>query len=119
MEEVLQTSLSDNWFQTAAPPTIALRPDQAVSDTGPAVETLCLSGQEHHRRVYDWEGNVYMEKTCLTHANVKERISQHKAFLYVAVEFRGRGGCTIRRSPCSSALQCGMCICTEPHPWAD
>lgn len=84
------------------------------------VETLCPDcGRNILGRVFDWQGNVIMEKTCPEHGYVKDRIFTGTELFLKMQQWSFREGAGLENprvegaSSCPSA--CGICNMHQSH----
>ncbi len=84
------------------------------------VETLCPEcGKNIIGRVYDWQGDVYMEKTCPEHGYVKDRVSTNTKLFLKCQQWSFEEGAGLRNPKVTDAThcpsQCGMCNLHQSH----
>jgi uncharacterized radical SAM superfamily Fe-S cluster-containing enzyme len=124
----LEEELSDGLFRHAAPdrsgsPThtyagARIRP--VVRELPKTVETLCPEcARPLVGRVYEWQGDVHMEKTCPEHGYVRDRVCTNGA-LYRKLQrwsFREGAGVSNPRVDGASSCpaSCGLCSMHQSH----
>ena len=84
------------------------------------VETLCPDCAKNIvGRVFDWRGDVYMEKTCPDHGYVKDRVTTNTALFLKCQQWSFREGAGLTNpnvkdaSHCPS--ECGLCNQHQSH----
>ncbi|MGD8413040.1 MAG: radical SAM protein, partial [Candidatus Latescibacterota bacterium] len=84
------------------------------------VETLCPEcGRNIVGRVFDWQGDVYMEKTCPDHGYVKDRVTTNTELFLKCQQWSFREGAGLSNpnvkdaSHCPS--ECGLCNQHQSH----
>lgn len=125
MEEVLNDTLfSDHAISDHRhSPTHTLcgsRIRPVVRSLPKTVETLCPEcGKNIIGRVYDWQGNVYMEKTCPEHGYEKDRISTNTKLFLKCQQWSFEEGAGLHNPKITNATlcpsQCGMCNLHQSH----
>jgi uncharacterized radical SAM superfamily Fe-S cluster-containing enzyme len=124
----MREALHDVLFHEAAPdrPGSAVRtysgtPIRPVVRVLPkTVETLCPEcARTVLGRVFDWRGDVYMEKTCPEHGYVRDRVFTNTA-LFLKMQqwsFREGAGVESPRVPTADACpgSCGLCNMHQSH----
>jgi uncharacterized radical SAM superfamily Fe-S cluster-containing enzyme len=84
------------------------------------VETLCPDcGKNIVGRVFDWQGDVYMEKTCPDHGYVKDRVSTNTELFLKCQQWSFRDGAGLSNPNVTDAndcpSQCGLCNQHQSH----
>jgi uncharacterized radical SAM superfamily Fe-S cluster-containing enzyme len=84
------------------------------------VETLCPEcGKNIAGRVYDWQGDVYMEKTCPEHGYVRDRVSTNTELFLKCQQWSFREGAGLSNPNVKGAdhcpSQCGLCNQHQSH----
>jgi uncharacterized radical SAM superfamily Fe-S cluster-containing enzyme len=84
------------------------------------VETLCPDcGKNIVGRVFDWQGDVYMEKTCPDHGYVKDRVTTNTELFLKCQRWSFREGSGLSNPKVTNAkhcpTQCGLCNQHQSH----
>jgi uncharacterized radical SAM superfamily Fe-S cluster-containing enzyme len=84
------------------------------------VETLCPDcGRNIIGRVFDWRGDVYMEKTCPDHGYVRDRIFTNTELYLKCLEWSFREGTGLSNPNVKNASHCpndcGLCNMHQSH----
>jgi uncharacterized radical SAM superfamily Fe-S cluster-containing enzyme len=84
------------------------------------VESLCPEcGRNIVGRVFDWKGDVYMEKTCPDHGYVKDRVSTNTALYLKCQQWSFREGAGLANPEVRDARDCpsacGLCNQHQSH----
>jgi uncharacterized radical SAM superfamily Fe-S cluster-containing enzyme len=84
------------------------------------VESLCPEcGKNIVGRVFDWQGDVYMEKTCPEHGYVKDRVSTNTELFLKCQQWSFRDGAGLWNPNVKDATrcpsQCGLCNQHQSH----
>lgn len=84
------------------------------------VETLCPDcGRNIIGRVFDWEGDVYMEKTCPDHGYVKDRVTTNTELFLKCQQWSFREGAGLTNPIVKDAKhcpsECGLCNQHQSH----
>jgi uncharacterized radical SAM superfamily Fe-S cluster-containing enzyme len=84
------------------------------------VETLCPEcARNIVGRVFDWRGDVYMEKTCPDHGYVKDRVSTNTELFLKCQQWSFREGAGLANPSVTGASrcpsQCGLCNQHQSH----
>jgi uncharacterized radical SAM superfamily Fe-S cluster-containing enzyme len=84
------------------------------------VETLCPEcARNIIGRVFDWQGDVYMEKTCPEHGYVKDRVTTNTALYLKNQQWSFREGAGLDNPQVTGAThcpnQCGICNQHQSH----
>jgi uncharacterized radical SAM superfamily Fe-S cluster-containing enzyme len=84
------------------------------------VETLCPDcGRNIIGRVFDWEGDVYMEKTCPDHGYVKDLVTTNTELFLKCQQWSFREGAGLTNPTVKDAKhcpsECGLCNQHQSH----
>ena len=84
------------------------------------VESLCPEcGRNIAGRVFDWQGDVYMEKTCPDHGYWKDRVSTNTKLFLKMQQWSFREGAGLENPHILNAehcpSQCGICNMHQSH----
>ncbi|MCK5407307.1 MAG: radical SAM protein, partial [Candidatus Krumholzibacteria bacterium] len=84
------------------------------------VETLCPDcGRNIVGRVFDWQGDVYMEKTCPEHGYVKDRVTTNTELFLKCQQWSFREGAGLTNPNVKDAThcpsECGLCNQHQSH----
>jgi 7,8-dihydro-6-hydroxymethylpterin dimethyltransferase len=84
------------------------------------VETLCPEcARNVIGRVFDWRGDVYMEKTCPKHGYVRDRVFTNTALFLKMQQWSFREGAGVEnprvRDAPSCPASCGLCDMHQSH----
>jgi uncharacterized radical SAM superfamily Fe-S cluster-containing enzyme len=84
------------------------------------VETLCPEcARNIVGRVFDWQGDVYMEKTCPDHGYVKDRVTTNTELFLKCQQWSFREGAGLSNPVVKGAThcpsQCGLCNQHQSH----
>jgi uncharacterized radical SAM superfamily Fe-S cluster-containing enzyme len=84
------------------------------------VETLCPDcGRNVVGRVFDWRGDVYMEKTCPEHGYVKDRVTTNTELFLKCQQWSFREGAGLSNPNVKDASHCpsdcGLCNQHQSH----
>lgn len=84
------------------------------------VETLCPDcGRNIIGRVFDWQGDVYMEKTCPDHGYVKDRVTTNTELFLKCQQWSFREGAGLTNPNVKDAgscpSDCGLCNQHQSH----
>lgn len=85
-----------------------------------SVETLCPEcGRKVIGRVYDWQGNVFMEKTCPDHGYCRDRVMTNTALYLKMQEWSFKEGRGLENPVVTDAVDCpadcGICNMHQSH----
>ncbi len=84
------------------------------------VETLCPDcGRNIVGRVFDWQGDVFMEKTCPDHGYVKDRVTTNTELYLKCQQWSFREGAGLSNPNVKNAShcpsECGLCNQHQSH----